>query len=122
MESELGISILYDPGEQTNLEYAHSSYFEHPTVNANGSSLVAIHGIKGHPHKTWTHPNGEKWLEDYLPKDFPNARIMTFGYNAQVFTSSKGGMTDFAEQLLQYLASVRRSADTIVELPTQPPN
>ncbi|KUJ12820.1 uncharacterized protein LY89DRAFT_622819, partial [Mollisia scopiformis] len=73
--------------------------------------LVAVHGIKGHPHRTWTHPNGEKWLEDYLPKDFPNTRILTFGYNAQVFTSSRGCIIDYAEQLLQNLASVRASRD-----------
>jgi hypothetical protein len=75
-------------------------------------SLVAVHGIKGHPYKTWTHPNGEKWLEDYLPKDMPNTRIMTFGYNSRVFTSSKGYVTDYAEQLLQHLISVRRSIES----------
>ncbi|KAH8600715.1 hypothetical protein B0O99DRAFT_287380 [Bisporella sp. PMI_857] len=94
MEDILGISIIRDPGTQTNFD------------------LLAIHGINGHPYHTWTHPNGAKWLEDYLPEDMPNARIMTFGYNSQIFTSSKGFVTDFAEQLLQHLMSIRRSTDS----------
>lgn len=24
------------------------------------------------------------WIEDFLPKDIPNARILTYGYNANV--------------------------------------
>jgi hypothetical protein len=24
------------------------------------------------------------WLEEYLPRDIPNARILTYGYNADV--------------------------------------
>jgi len=83
-------------------------------IKVNHFSLVAVHGIKGHPYNTWTHPNGEKWLEDYLPKDLPNTRIMTFGYNSQIFTSSKGHVNDFAEQLLQHLTSIRRSTGNLV--------
>jgi hypothetical protein len=85
-------------------------------VSPDFTSLVAVHGIKGHPYYTWTHPNGEKWLESYLPKDFPNTRILTFGYNDQVFTSSKGYVTDVAEQLLQHLTSLRRSRDNNVRI------
>jgi LPS sulfotransferase NodH len=77
-------------------------------------SLVAVHGINGHPYHTFTHPTGAKWVQEYLPKDMPNTRIMTFGYHAQVFTSSKGLVVDFAEQLLQHLTSVRRSTNTTV--------
>ncbi|PMD13242.1 hypothetical protein NA56DRAFT_694968 [Hyaloscypha hepaticicola] len=95
MEDIFGISIIHDPGPWSNFD------------------LLAVHGIKGHPYDTWTHPNGEKWLENYLPKDLPNTRIMTFGYNAQVFTSSKGHITDFAEQLLQHFTSIRRSTQSL---------
>lgn len=89
-----GVTVLHDPGQQTRFD------------------LVAIHGINGHPFKTWTHQNGDNWLE-YLFSDLADTRIMTFGYNAQVFTSSKGCVSDFAEQLLQHLTSIRRSTDSI---------
>lgn len=39
-----------------------------------------------------THPHGTEpgigenifWIEDFLPQDIPNARILTYGYNADV--------------------------------------
>jgi hypothetical protein len=32
---------------------------------------------------TWTNSETKKcWPKDFLPKDIPEARIMTFGYNA----------------------------------------
>ncbi len=41
------------------------------------------------------------WLKDFLPNDLPNARIMLFGYNANVaFEPSTSGIHDQAEDLL----------------------
>jgi hypothetical protein len=50
-------------------------------------SIVAIHGLTGHWRQTWTHDNGACWLTDFLPDQFPNARIMAYGYNANIFLS-----------------------------------
>jgi len=53
-----------------------------------------------HAKKTWT-ANGKMWLKDFLPDDLPNARIMLFGYNANVaFEPSASGIHDQAEDLL----------------------
>ncbi|CCA69054.2 hypothetical protein PIIN_02913, partial [Serendipita indica DSM 11827] len=46
--------------------------------------IVAIHGLQGHRDKTWTSDNGVCWLRDLLPSDFPNARILSYGYDADV--------------------------------------
>lgn len=72
------------------------------------SSLVAIHGLGGHACKTWR--DGEKlWLRDFLPHDVPNARVLTFGYNAGVaFTQSKSNIRDFATSLLEGIRNFRR--------------
>jgi hypothetical protein len=43
-----------------------------------------VHGLTGNREKTWTHGNGIFWLRDLLREDFPRARIMTFGYDADV--------------------------------------
>ncbi|OAL44043.1 ribonuclease-like protein p/mrp subunit [Pyrenochaeta sp. DS3sAY3a] len=55
---------------------------ENPCVD-----LVAVHGLNGHPLKTWTTEKSNKcWLQDegLLPQYVKNSRILTFGYNAAV--------------------------------------
>jgi hypothetical protein len=74
---------------------------------AGASSIVFVHGLGGHPEKTWSiesaNSAGRKrkwvdfrleagnpvlreetifWPRDFLPKTIKNARIMTYGYNA----------------------------------------
>lgn len=46
-------------------------------------SIIFVHGLTGNRDKTWTHPNGVFWPQE-LAKDIPTARIMTFGYDADV--------------------------------------
>ncbi|KAI5780133.1 hypothetical protein EDC01DRAFT_669267 [Geopyxis carbonaria] len=74
--------------------------------------IVAIHGLGGHPYKTWTDKNnGVNWLRDLLPKQIPNSRIMTFGYAADIaFTRSISGVKEFAHSLLDKLKSSRSSS------------
>jgi hypothetical protein len=46
-----------------------------------------VHGLNGHPSKTWTTEKTKKfWLKDadLLPSNLKSARILTFGYNAAV--------------------------------------
>lgn len=50
-------------------------------------SIVAVHGLNGHPTKTWTTEKTKKlWLQDsdLLPSHLKSARVLTFGYNAAV--------------------------------------
>ncbi|MCJ1371571.1 hypothetical protein MMC20_002789 [Loxospora ochrophaea] len=44
--------------------------------------IVAVHGLNGHREKTWTASNGVQWLRDLLSKDIPNARILSWGFDA----------------------------------------
>ncbi|KAI5456651.1 hypothetical protein BGZ63DRAFT_395954 [Mariannaea sp. PMI_226] len=53
--------------------------------------VVAIHGLNGHREKTWTAktPAGQVyWLRDLLASDLPKARILSWGYDANVYSSS----------------------------------
>ncbi|KAF8240995.1 hypothetical protein L208DRAFT_1087908, partial [Tricholoma matsutake] len=44
--------------------------------------IVAIHGLDGHPMKSWTAANDMLWLHDLLPEKIPHACILTYGYDA----------------------------------------
>ena len=74
-------------------------------------SLVAVHGLNGDPIEAWTHPKTKAfWLGnvDFLPRDVPGARILTFGYNANVcFGSSRAEVIDHAKDLLSSLFDER---------------
>ena len=76
-------------------------------------SIVAVHGLGGHAMGTWTHAaTGKIWLRDFLPLAIPNARVMTFGYDARVVDSrSIVGMMENANSLLTHLRNYRNSRD-----------
>jgi hypothetical protein len=68
---------------------------------------VAVHGLRAHPIKEWM-SGAVMWLQDLLPKDLPNARVMTFGYNSNIFeNASVSSIRDFAMGLLNDLDSYR---------------
>jgi dimeric dUTPase (all-alpha-NTP-PPase superfamily) len=73
------------------------------------NSIVAVHGLnptnkESHARQTWTSDQSKKlWLSDseFLPKSFPQARVMLFGYNSNVaFQTSTAGVREQAENLL----------------------
>ncbi|KAK0123332.1 hypothetical protein ONS96_010326 [Cadophora gregata f. sp. sojae] len=83
-----------------------------PSDLAKAVDVVAVHGLNGHYLNTWTATNaaGQKvvWLKDLLPKQLPDARIMSYGYNSALqFSKSVAGIGTFAEQLLEDLRSWR---------------
>ncbi|KAF8505291.1 hypothetical protein BU17DRAFT_57968, partial [Hysterangium stoloniferum] len=51
-------------------------------------SIIAIHGLDGHPEDSWTAENGILWLKDLLPPRLPHARIVTYGYDASTGNQS----------------------------------
>ncbi|KAH8693883.1 hypothetical protein BGW36DRAFT_463515 [Talaromyces proteolyticus] len=76
-------------------------------------SIVAVHGLGGNAIDTWTHPKSEAfWLKDFLPKQIPDARIMTFGYEAAVaFGQSTAEVIDCAKGLLSSLVDKREEPE-----------
>ncbi|KAE9369693.1 hypothetical protein N431DRAFT_547106 [Stipitochalara longipes BDJ] len=74
--------------------------------------VVAVHGLQGDSHKTWTHENGTMWLESILPDKLPYARIMTFGYNSTIaFSSSAAKLEDKSIELINRLTMKRSSGE-----------
>ncbi|KFY07934.1 hypothetical protein V492_06687 [Pseudogymnoascus sp. VKM F-4246] len=90
---ELGLSIHFNS--------------ENPAVD-----IVAIHGLNSSPSKAWTHQNGKRWVSDpeFLETITTDARVMTFGYNANVFGDiTRGRIVDHARGLLEALCYERRN-------------
>lgn len=88
----------------------HIGLFELSKDGSEGKTVdvVAVHGLQGHPYKTWEHENGHIWLQDSLTKDISFARIMTFGYESTVaFSKSVARIDDKALDLLNRLSSKR---------------
>lgn len=77
--------------------------------------IVAVHGLGGDAFATWTHAKSKKfWLRDFLRQQIPDARIMTFGYNADAaFGQSTAEIIDHAKSLLASLVDKREEADEI---------
>lgn len=81
------------------------------------NSIVAVHGLNprnkvDHAMATWTAQRSKKlWLRDFLPKQIPKARIMIFGYNANVaLDSGTDGVCEQATNLCQRLHHERQEA------------
>lgn len=75
--------------------------------------IVLVHGLNGHPYKSWTTESGVFWPADLLPQVLESTpvRILTYGYNANVtaFTdgASKDRILNHAETLASGLAANR---------------
>ena len=81
-------------------------------------SIIAIHGLNGDRFRTWTEPKSKKlWLRDFLPKDLPRGRILTFGYNATAaFENSVADIVDHGRELLGSLVERREEKDVSVDV------
>ena len=56
---------------------------ESKLITGDRTSLVFVHGLGGHWYNSWS-KNGVFWPKELLSRDFPNVRIITFGYDSGV--------------------------------------
>nr|KMM72098.1 hypothetical protein CPAG_08397 [Coccidioides posadasii RMSCC 3488] len=95
-----GITILYEPARSDDIIY----------------DLVAIHGLNGDAFGSWTHKeSGVLWLRDLLPKELPNIRIMTYGYNARLHNfAGHQDLRNIAMKLLSELVDSRKTTQALL--------
>ncbi len=76
------------------------------------SSIVFVHGLTGNRANTWSHKESQTlWPKDLLAKDLETARIVTFGYDADIVnaldTASSNTLRDHGNSLALTLARWR---------------
>lgn len=137
--SEHGSTVLYEPADRSSIV----------------ADIVFVHGLGGHPRKTWQYGNLEElqaeeetraaskkfrwkflkrkessssgptdgpssdiqtshcfWPFDLVPSDFPNVRVMTYGYDSHPTHFYRGAavqmtITQHSRQLLQTVTNSR---------------
>ncbi|CCA76673.1 hypothetical protein PIIN_10662 [Serendipita indica DSM 11827] len=91
----------------------HLGFLEVTPGNDPTVDIVAIHGLQGHREKTWTTDKGVCWLRDFLPSDLPNARILSYGYDADTRSQecvSTQTIARHAQGLANALSRIRNDA------------
>lgn len=79
-----------------------------PVLTVN-PSIIAVTGIGGHAFGSWSHSDERMWLRDYLPKDAPNARILTYGY--QSASDSISILEDHSSKFVHKLVDMRYASE-----------
>lgn len=91
----------------------------HPTVD-----ICFVHGLGGGSLSTWT-SGGICWPRDLLKDDIPDARILTFGFEAKVAQlHSKVSQNSFEQHAVNLSGNLGRSriGETEVGIPKWLPN
>ncbi|KAI4709724.1 hypothetical protein J4E89_005741 [Alternaria sp. Ai002NY15] len=80
--------------------------------SADDHSIVFLHGLTGGRLTTFTHRNGKCWPRDFLPQVLPDARIMSYGYDANVVSlgamAGQNSLEGNAKSLLEALIAARQ--------------
>jgi hypothetical protein len=74
-------------------------------------SIIAVTGLSGHAYGSWSHSDERMWLRDYLPKDAPNARILTYGYQSSLQSDSISILEDHTNKFVHKLVDMRDASE-----------
>lgn len=111
-----------DTQSQEDAQYEKDSFPNGIRVLAGGQDPVVdicfVHGLTGSRMSTWT-AEGESvpWPVKLLAPSLPNARILTFGYDAYVVRRGVAGTNSLAEHAANLLADI---ADERATAPSRP--
>jgi pimeloyl-ACP methyl ester carboxylesterase len=79
--------------------------------------IVFVHGLTGNAYNTWLHQKtGVHWPSELLGQDIPDARILSFGYDADIVNfwtpASNNGLSNHAENMVGRLVRKREKTNT----------
>lgn len=87
-------------------------------LTTGAASIVFVHGLTGNRETTWTHKESKTfWPQTLLARDLPNARILTFGYDADIVGALKPAgsntLRDHGKSLANDIALRRMRSRTV---------
>lgn len=68
--------------------------------------IIAVTGVAGHGFGSWAKNAESMWLRDELPREFPTACIMVYGYNSRLEGDIKHSLQTHLERFSIELASL----------------
>lgn len=94
-----GINELFDGGTKASID------------------IVFVHGLTGNSYSTWLHKDTKvHWPSELLKQDIPDARILGFGYDADVINfwnpASNSRLSNHAENMVGDLVRKRERTNT----------
>jgi hypothetical protein len=71
--------------------------------------IIALHELGGDPVNTWLDPQTiTVWLHDYLQSDFPQSRVLSFGYSTQsLLENNRPSISHLARLFIQDVLNAR---------------
>ncbi|KAF1966815.1 hypothetical protein BU23DRAFT_573760 [Bimuria novae-zelandiae CBS 107.79] len=77
------------------------------------ADIIAITGLDGHAYGSWRGKGnlGRMWLRDFLSKDLPYCRTMTYGYNSKLSTHGVDTILDYGRGLMEELKKIRNTEE-----------
>jgi hypothetical protein len=87
-------------------------------------SVIAITGLGGHAFGSWRSRiatdrpvDRPMWLRDFLPMEFNNIRIMTYGYDSGLKDPNGANLTDYRRNFRECLRNARRDCPVCYRQP-----
>lgn len=82
-----------------------------------GVDIVFVHGLTGNAYNTWLHKDTRAhWPSQLLREDIPDARILSFGYDADIVNfwnpASNSRLSNHAENMVGDLVRKRERTNT----------
>lgn len=75
------------------------------------NSIIAVTGLAGNAFGSWASEPTHMWLRDKLAFDFPNARILSYGFDSHLKGSqSEAVISVFTSRLRSDVEEIRRHA------------
>lgn len=102
--SSYGFKVWHDPSNAANRS---QHLFD----------LIFVHGLTGDLEHTWTHPEStEPWPKTLIPKEFPGARVLSYGYDAYVVLKrgpvSSNRLSSHSLDFLNAIVAIRQTKGT----------